>query len=285
MKNAKIKGVKVKIFDERELREKIRSTENEIGLIMSYQKKFPELIQEHKEEDFLIDGENLCNELEVKSDYTDWLLANRSKVQGKLIKYRMIENKDYIVKLAPRNPEANKHGGNNKKQILLTINCAKKIAMRQNNEMGDLVCDYFILAEKTLRNYETWTNIREPQKENNKILMASLDKKSQENNNFKKTNPSVYWTENDMLNLSLVGYRAKQVKTLLDYKDKITREHFSCDINKALAELQLIDDSLVISNITYQQRKEIIKSTCKNKYSHLKVEFQEFVESINKKVI
>ena len=35
-----------------------------------------------------------------------------------------------------------------KTKILLTIECAKKIAIRQNNVMGDLVCSYFILMER-----------------------------------------------------------------------------------------------------------------------------------------
>ena len=46
--------------------------------------------------------------------------------------------------------------------------------MRQNNEMGDLVCDYFILMEETLRNYEDWTKIREPEKEGYKELCSYL---------------------------------------------------------------------------------------------------------------
>ena len=47
----------------------------------------------------------------------------------------------------------------------MTLECAKKIAMRQNNEMGDLVCDYFILMEKALRNFESWSVTRGVEKE------------------------------------------------------------------------------------------------------------------------
>ena len=40
-------------------------------------------------------------------------------------------------------------------------------------------------------------------------------------------------------------------------------------VNKALDELQTLNTSLLMSDLDFDFRKQIIKTTCKNKYSHL----------------
>lgn len=47
-------------------------------------------------DDFVIDGETLCKELGIKSNFTDWLLRPQKGKEGKLIRYKCKENIDYI---------------------------------------------------------------------------------------------------------------------------------------------------------------------------------------------
>ena len=132
--------------------------QSDIEIIMQYQKQFPELLSETDEDAFVIDGEVLCGQLGVKSNYNDWLLRAAKGKEGKLIRYRMIESVDYIC--SSEKSETQRINGQRgvvvKNKIMLTLNCAKKIALRQNTEEGDLVCDYFILIEKAFRNRLEW---------------------------------------------------------------------------------------------------------------------------------
>ena len=158
--------IKFKVFTEEELKEKLGMREEDIKVVLEYQDKFPELLQ--NKEGFCIDGEKLCGQLEVKSNFNDWLLRKSKGKEGKLIKYRCIENTDFkcISEKSETQRKDGQKGISVKNKIMLTLECAKMIAMRQNNNQGDLVCKYFIIIEKTLRNYEEWDKVRNPQREN-----------------------------------------------------------------------------------------------------------------------
>ena len=90
-----------------------------------------------------------------------------------------------------------------------------------------------------------------------------------------KINPYVFAKEADMLNVALMGQSAKNIKELLDFNDINTREHLKVEVNKALYELQILNSSLLIANMDFQQRKSIIESTCKAKYDILKLKINE----------
>lgn len=176
MKIVQINKVKVRIFEEQELKEKLSMSEKDIELVTTYQRTFPELLQD--ENGFCVDGETLCKELDVKSNFNDWLLRTTKGKEGKLIKYRCIENTDFVC-ISEKSETQRKDGqkGASAKNIIkLTLECAKKIAMRQNNDKGDIVCSYFILMEKTLRSYEKWCEVREPEKQNANKLKSELKK-------------------------------------------------------------------------------------------------------------
>lgn len=263
MKLRTINGVKVKVFEREDIINKLKGTEEDWNLINKYQLTFPELLQDC--DGFIIDGETLCKELDVGSNFNEWLLANRKSKVGKLVKYNCIENIDYIVN---REIAKNPKGGRPTCKITLTLECAKKIAMRQNNEMGDLVCNYFILVEKMLRNYESWIGTREPEKENWKYMISCLDEWCKKRD-FDYTDKAFRIREANLLNISLTGYKASELRTLLKCKDNVTRDNLTKEINKALDELQIINSTLLIGNLDYEVRKQMIVNTCKSKYSNL----------------
>jgi hypothetical protein len=237
-----------------------------------------------------IDGEELCNALEVKDNYNTWLLAETRldekgniKAQGKLEKYGFTIGKDYRIgesrsksnkksRFGEPQSKLQQHGGQNKKIIKLTTTCAKKIAMKQNNKMGHLVSDYFILIELVIKDYEKWVMIRHPEKESHKQLMKELSKKYILEHGHKSPDTKMYSEESDMINLCLLGSRAIEIRKILDAEDNHTREHLSIQVNQAIHELQILDIGLVSSNMDFEQRKAIIINMCKTRFKHITIE-------------
>lgn len=281
MKTKTIKGIKVKVFEELELIEKLNLTKEKANLVLKYQSVFPELLQGI---DGFIDGETLCKELGVKDNYNTWLLGETRldskghiKSQGKLIKYRCIEGKDYEV----GESQSQNRNKCSKNIIKLTVNCAKKIAMRQNNEMGDLVCDYFILMEEAVRDYENWNVSRGIEKDGwNRMTKCIEDWCKRKGLDY--TIRQFYIREANLLNESLLGFPAIEINWMLKNNDKLTRNHLTTQINNAINFLQELNCSLLFADMEFQERKQIVETTCKNKYSNLKIEFEKFIEEINK---
>ena len=134
----------MKKFTKRFLKEVLQFNKEEIELTMEAQKEFPELLdlENYNNKDFIIDGEKLCNQLGVKDNFNTWLLGNRENNKGKLIKYKQIEGKDYIIRFKGNNrysynellemsPQKRSSLGI-KNKILLTLDCAKIITQKSN---------------------------------------------------------------------------------------------------------------------------------------------------------
>lgn len=285
MKKVQIKGVKVNVFKEKELKEKLLLSDDKVELVLKYQRTFPELLQDGIE-GFVIDGETLCNELCVKDNFNTWLLGETRldskgniKSQGKLIKNRCIESVDYEIQKTcfGESQTKKKYGGNNKNRILLTLNCAKKIAMRQNNDMGDLVCDYFIIMEETLRNYEKWANVRCVEKDGWNIMKEEIEQWCKRKG-FDSSKRVFYTSEANLINRALLGFDATEINFYLNNNDKITRDHLDSQINNAIEEIQSFNTNLLINDFDFSTREEMIKNICYKKYGDIKIKFQERIK-------
>jgi phage anti-repressor protein len=264
-------------------------TEEEWKLISKYQKQFPMLSIIESKDKHPIDGEELCNALEVKDDYTTWLLADWKSKQGKLIKYGFVLDKDYFAKSrseimektrsAKSRSEIKLHGGQNKKVVKLTTSCAKKVAMKQNNSAGDLVADYFILMELIIKDYEKWIIVRHPEIEGYNQLMKALSKQYILEHGHKSSDTKMYSQEGDMLNICLLGARAKEIRKILDAEDNHTREYLSIQVNQALYELQIFDIGLISSNVEFEKRQGMIKNMCETRYKYITLEAPEVLKT------
>ncbi|MEK4008361.1 hypothetical protein [Paenibacillus sp. FSL H3-0333] len=259
------------MFERKDVINKLGRSEEEWKLISKYQKQFPMLSIIESEEKHPIDGEDLCKALEVKDRYTDWLLADRGKVQGKLIKYSFVRDKDFCFEI-PRSKTGAGSGGHNKKIVKLTTSCAKKIALKQNNPAGDLVSDYFILIELVIKDYDKWTMVRHPEKESHKQLMKALSRKYILEHGHRSPDTKMYSEESDMINLCLLGSRAIEIRKILDAEDNQTREYLSIQVNQAIHELQILDIGLVSSNIEFEQRQIMIQNMCKTRFKHITIQ-------------
>lgn len=92
------------------------------------------------------DGEKFANARElhellfVGKDFTTW-------IKDRVEKYGFIENEDYYLTLTKIGERSNV----TRHDYWLTLDCAKEIAMVQNNEMGRAIRKYFIEVEKRYR--------------------------------------------------------------------------------------------------------------------------------------
>lgn len=88
----------------------------------------------------LVSARELRDFLEVKTDFSNWC--------KRMFDYGMVDGKDYLlVKIG----EQDSHGGSNKTDYALTVNCAKEISMIQRTDKGKQARQYFIECEKQLR--------------------------------------------------------------------------------------------------------------------------------------
>ena len=262
MKQIKINNVKVKAFDKNDLIEKLGRTNEEWCLVKKYQKKFYQLLQDS--EGFCVDARMLWEELDKPhGQFNKW-------IERKLIKKGFIENKDFS-KVDKSVHVKNSNLVRPQVDYFLTVETSKNVAMMENTDSGKLVRDYFILMEKCVREYEKWVNTREPQKQGNNI-MKSVIKSTYEKENNKSPKFYIYCNENDLLNESLVGMKAKQLQDYLDMSDKNTREHLTEKVNFALAQLQFLNTSLINSGVKFNERKIIIQNTVDMNYKDIRLE-------------
>lgn len=261
MRVENINGIKVKVFTKKDLTQKLGFSEEESKIIMQYQKTFPELLQD-KVEGFVIDARRLWEQLDKpQGEFGKW-------IKRKVISRGYVENSDFAN--IDKSVDIGKTNISRKQsEYFLNVDCAKNVCMSENTDKGRLTRRYFILMEKAIRSMDDWIVIREPQKEGYKELCSKLKEKYEEISNS-EVPYYVYSNEADMLNVALLGARAKDIREELEIKDNQTREWLNSEVNKALCELQLIDSSLVIGNIYFEERKRIIEDTCDSKYCGLR---------------
>jgi phage anti-repressor protein len=262
MKTKQINGIKIKVFEENELKEKLGMNQKEIELISKYQDKFPELLQDDIE-GFVINARTLWQKLEEGAEYSTWFKRRSSKL-------KLIENIDYssIDTTVKR-----ENGGNVLKEKYVTLDVAKDISMLSGTEIGNEVRSYFKLMEKTLRNYEKWQETREPEKQEYNIMVDELSKWCERNNYDidDKIFKSFRARECNMINLNLTGKIASELKSYIGYKDNITRDHLNEKLNSAILDLEKLNTNLLIANMDFETRSNLIKSVCMTKYNDLHI--------------
>ncbi|MEK4008314.1 antA/AntB antirepressor family protein [Paenibacillus sp. FSL H3-0333] len=255
-------GNKVKIFEKKDLKNKLGFSADEIKIVMRYQKDFPELLQEHTDNDYIINARVLWERLENPyNQYTHWM-------ERKVFKKSYVENIDYIS-IGKKTYIENTNITRNQIDTFFTVDAAKHIAMSENSEKGREVRSYFILMERAMRDMEKWIMVRNPEKEGYNQLMDAVKSNYMLTHSGKEPHFGVYSNEGDMINVCLLGARAKEIRALLEVKDNQTRDNLTTQINKAIYELQIMDIGLLMGQLDFSQRKATLLKMCKNKYSHI----------------
>ena len=257
MKTVTINKVKVRIFEEDDLIQKLGFSNEESELILKYQKAFPELLQDDGLR--LNSVKKLYNELGFNvTHYSRWVKRN---IIGN--KY-FFEISDWEV-LSQR--ATTEKGGTIAKDYSISVEFAKHLCMQGDGDKCFMIRNYFILLEKALRNFESWSATRGVEKEGWKTMKKQI-KQWCERKGFEDID-YMYIREAQLLNQSLTGFKASELRSYVGAKDDITRDSLEQKVNKALDELQTLNTSLLMSDLDFDFRKQIIKTTCENKYSDL----------------
>lgn len=261
MKTVQRNKIKFKIFEECELKEKLNMAEDDIKLVLTYQDTFPELMQEDVD-GFIIDARELHKQLNSKRHFTDWI---KPYIKENNL-YKFIQESDFTSIHAGVNPTNNIPIINYK----LTLDMSKELCLLSKSDNGILVRKYFILMEKTLRKYDKWENTRNPEKKN-AIKMKQEILNWCDRLGYDKTLEIFQTREFNMLNQNLIGLKASEIKSYMGYKDKVTRDHLLEKQNRVIDILQQLNISLLLSNMSFEDRNNIIKTTCDIQYPELKI--------------
>lgn len=257
-------------FEEKDLINKFKKSKNDWELVDSYQKTFQALLLEDVE-GFVIDARTLWNEL--GKPYDEFAKFMKKKV------FDLFENNvDYeVIDLLVDKSKRSKNG-RPEVNYNLTLETAKSLALgvgttkkssKEVRDKGNLVRRYFILMENIIKKNEYWNEIREPEKEGAKIMKSAICNWCIRNG-FDNLNEVFYTREFNMLNLSLTGMDAQQLRLITNTKDKQTRDNLTAEVNKALSFLQFTNTALLNNNLDFKTRTEFIKVTCENTYKNIK---------------
>ena len=249
-------------------------SEEKAKLIMKAQNEFPELLCEDNNST-INSARNLY--LKLGMDYKHWSRwYNKNIASNKFFK----ENEDWWVITMKATTEK---GGQVAKDFKITVEFAKHLCMQVKDEIkGHEIRCYFIYLEEAIKKMDNWIIIREPEKQGHKEMCEIIDKQYQKTHEGEKPNFYIYTNNSDMLNLSLFGYKSKQMKSILDVEyNEPLRDNLTSEANKCLYELQQLNSNLLLSNLDFKTRKLIIENTCKERYMDIRVKIiSEFNEEI-----
>lgn len=248
-------------FTEEELKQ-YGLNDGEIATILEYQALLP--ILQSDESDSKVNARDLHKQLNNGWKFTDW-------IENRIKSYRLIKDVDYST--ISRKYEI--EGFTESKNILdyiLTLDCAKQLAMVERTDIGALVRRYFIIIEKAFKNRTNWNQNRKNTLINCKELRGALITKREELLNGVPewiTNGNLYSIEFSLLNTVILGMSATRYRKEhnISSSDQI-RNYFSEDQLDDVERLERYDAQLIISQeiYSYEERKQILQT----EYDHVK---------------
>ena len=259
----------IKKFTKKEL-ERLNCTEDDISLVMKYQKLLP-----MPDTDFEMNARTLHGHLGVGRDASTW-------VTSRIRKYDFKENIDYRIKYESDDPnlgdvdftsfsstQLSRKGV--RKEYYLTVNMCKELCTIENNELGRIARRYFILMERIVVENEEWLEIRDPEKVEYKNMCSEIDAW-----NFriwhKNAGKTDYAVEADGINMIVMGKKSQELK--LEYgcpTNELLRDYLKKNHNKELPFLERQNQVLLRMDMGYTERMTLLAKmhevTFKNKVS------------------
>lgn len=242
-------------FTEEELKQ-YELNDDEIATIIEYQTLLP--ILQSDENDSKVNARDLHKQLNSGRQFTDW-------IENRIKSYQLINDVDYFT--ISRKYEID--GFTESKDILdyiLTLDCAKQLAMVERTDIGALVRRYFIIIEKAFKNRTNWNKNRKNTLINCKELRGALITKREELLNSvpeRITNGNLYSIEFSLLNTVILGMSATQYRKEHNISsNEQIRNYFSEDQLDDVERLERYDAQLIISQEIYsfEERKQILQT-------------------------
>ena len=250
-----------------------------IELITTYNTILPILSEDG--EGFCVNARDLHNQLVEKAKINkDGKVVDGTLfslwIKRRIDKYEFIKNEDYISVFKFENAQFTQEDIENMspqkrssygitEEYSLTIECAKQLAMIENNNNGKIARKYFIMVEKILKDAVKWELIRKPERIKYKEMCEELKKYFQRNLN-KEPMFYDYSNEADALNQICLGAKAKKIREYIDAQDKNTRDWLEAKYNEYLDKLQELNIMYLKMNFDKERRYDLIKQGFKALY-------------------
>lgn len=232
--------------------------EEKIATILEYQVLLP-VLQEEKDS-AKINARDLYNQLKSGRQFVDW-------IENRITSYQLIENVDYYT--VSRKYETVKNSNLQPKETIdyiLTLDCAKQLAMVERTDIGALVRRYFITIEKAFKNRRNWNQNRKNTLINCKELRSALITKREELLNGVPewiANGNIYSIEFSLLNSVILGMSATQYRKEHNIGSNVQiRNYFTEDQLDDVERLERYDAQLIIFQeiYSYEERKNILRA-------------------------
>lgn len=246
-----------KIFKRNELERLNCVTDEDIELVLQYQKKLPVLCNNDSVDEFSVDARLLHKQLGVSKDFSKWIKSNLKDYA---------ENTDYIT-AAPRD-DGDKHGKFTvSKEYFLTLDLAKEISMftgknsqasAELKETSRLTRKYFILMERIVLENKEWLTIRDPEKEEYKKMSVEVDAWC-----FRiwhhHASRAEYAVEADMLNTIVTGKTSQELKSEYGVaSNDLIRDYLKKEHNEELLFLEQQNQVLLLMDMGFTERKNML---------------------------
>lgn len=251
-----------KIFTRKEL-ERLNVSEENINLVLNYQKKLPVLIENNEIGGFCIDVRILYQQIFQTDDMTHF-----SRWFNRAIKnYRFDENVDF-TSISPigRNVDFTLAGDIKSIERWCTIDMAKQLAMVSKTDIGLLARRYFITMEYIIKENKEWYEVRDPEKYQYKLMCDEIERWVQYKYG-KIPSRSDYACEADMLNEIVVGMPAREIRAKYHIPfNELTRDYLKKEHNEELLFLEEQNIILLKMNLGFTERETMLYRMYNAKY-------------------
>lgn len=217
-------------FSKKEL-ERLGCNEEEIKLVMEYQRKLPVIVDNDEIEKFCVDARTLHDQLGSKRKFSEW-------IKTRIKTYDFTRTIDF-VKVAPI-METSKFGGDTRSEnYSLTLDMAKQLAMVEKINSGKTTRYYFILMERLVRLNKDWWTTRNPEKKEYNDMCNALSENIHRHSG-RYADKYDYSREANILNKICCGSDAQSIRNYfgLQNQNELTRDSLEKDYNEKLAFLQ-----------------------------------------------
>lgn len=238
-------------------------TEDQVTVILEYQKRLPVLQQDNNK---WTDARQLHRELGVKRQYANW-------IKEALIDVDAIEGVEFLTS------KLKSTGGRPKTEYLITTELAKQIAMAAGakggrtsaelREKSRLARRYFIYIEQAFDNREQWNIDRsEAARQYVGLTQAIRDNLSELERRKPLGKKDAFTAEADLLNHIVLGCTAYQWKTSHGFgRHENIRDRLPTEVLEIYHQLEVYDAFMIrsLKLFDYDKRKEALQ----NEYSRI----------------
>lgn len=251
-------------FSRKEL-ERLECTEEEIKLVMDYQKKLPVIVENDKVEMFCVYARDLYDQLEVGRQFTDWF-SRRVK------SYKFIENVDFsLVSHFCEERNFAEGGDTRSKNYYITMDMAKQLSMVERTDIGNMARRYYILMEDLVKRNKDWLGTRFAERKNY-IPMCEALSDSIYRMCGRRGDDIDFKFEANRLNIIATGEKAQSIRLYfgVDNPSELTRDSLYLDYNEKINFLQEQNKLLLALDLPVEKRINMLIQFFDTKYPEAK---------------